>query len=69
MPATSLQTAERPASPAGVALKVEILVIGAGIALSVVSLLAYGLTQDPRELPNALPGHPAPAFTALPAPR
>jgi cytochrome c biogenesis protein CcmG, thiol:disulfide interchange protein DsbE len=38
-------------------------VIGAGIALAVVSLLAYGLTQDPRELPNALPGNHAPAFT------
>ncbi|MEX2282735.1 MAG: redoxin domain-containing protein [Gemmatimonadota bacterium] len=39
--------------------------IGAAIAIPVVTLLAYGLTQDPRELPNMMPGKPAPEF-ALP---
>lgn len=37
--------------------------VGATIALAMVSLLAYGLTQDPRELPNALPGRRAPNFS------
>jgi cytochrome c biogenesis protein CcmG, thiol:disulfide interchange protein DsbE len=36
--------------------------IGALIAVPVVSLLAYGLTQDPRELPNMMPGKEAPSF-------
>ena len=39
--------------------------LGAVIGLAVVAVLGYGLTQDPRELPNTLPGSMAPAF-ALP---
>ena len=39
--------------------------IGAGIALPIIALLAYGMTVDPNELPSTLPGRPAPEF-ALP---
>lgn len=38
---------------------------GAGVALtsiSMVALLAFGLTRDPREIPSPLPGRPAPGF-------
>jgi cytochrome c biogenesis protein CcmG, thiol:disulfide interchange protein DsbE len=38
-------------------------VLGALVAVPVVWLLAYGLTQDPRELPNTMPGKEAPDFT------
>lgn len=37
-------------------------VIGAGIALPIIALLAYGMTVDPKELPSVLPGKPAPDF-------
>ena len=37
-------------------------IIGAAIALPMVSLLGYGLTRDPRKLPNTLPGKQAPDF-------
>ncbi len=36
--------------------------IGAAVAIPVVTLLAYGLTQDPTELPNTMPGKTAPDF-------
>jgi cytochrome c biogenesis protein CcmG/thiol:disulfide interchange protein DsbE len=36
--------------------------IGAGIALPIIALLAYGMTVDPKELPSTLPGRPAPEF-------
>ena len=39
--------------------------LGGLIAVAIVALLAYGLTQDPRAMPNALPGSVAPDF-ALP---
>jgi cytochrome c biogenesis protein CcmG/thiol:disulfide interchange protein DsbE len=35
------------------------------VALPIVALLAYGLTQDPKEIPSPLPGKSAPVF-ALP---
>jgi len=35
---------------------------GIGVALPIIALLGYGLTLDPRSLPNALPGSPAPEF-------
>jgi cytochrome c biogenesis protein CcmG/thiol:disulfide interchange protein DsbE len=37
--------------------------IGAVAALSMVALLAFGLTQDPRAIASPLPGQPAPPFT------
>lgn len=37
--------------------------IGAFIAIPVIALLGYGLTRDPRLLPNTLPGSVAPEFT------
>jgi cytochrome c biogenesis protein CcmG, thiol:disulfide interchange protein DsbE len=36
--------------------------IAASIAIPVVALFGYGLTQDPREIPSPLPGHTAPQF-------
>ena len=36
--------------------------IGAGIALPIIALLAYGMTVDPKELPSVLPGKAAPEF-------
>jgi cytochrome c biogenesis protein CcmG/thiol:disulfide interchange protein DsbE len=36
---------------------------GVGIAVPVIALLAYGLTQDPKEIPSPLPGKPAPDFS------
>jgi|SRR5690606_9178430 len=36
--------------------------IGIGIALPIIALLAYGMTTDPRALPTTLPGRPAPDF-------
>jgi len=36
--------------------------IGAGIALPLVALLGYGLTQDPKEIKSPLPGRAAPDF-------
>lgn len=36
--------------------------IGIGIALPIIALLAYGMTVDPNELPSTLPGRPAPEF-------
>lgn len=36
--------------------------IGLALAIPVVALLAYGLTQDPKYIPSPLPGKPAPAF-------
>ena len=38
-------------------------VVGAGIALPLVALLAYGLTQDPKAVKSPLPGLDAPNFT------
>jgi cytochrome c biogenesis protein CcmG, thiol:disulfide interchange protein DsbE len=37
-------------------------VIGAGISLPIIALLAYGMTVDPKELPSTMPGRPAPDF-------
>src|SRR5262245_39871503 len=37
-------------------------VVGAGIALPLVALLAYGLTQDPKAVKSPLPGKEAPNF-------
>jgi cytochrome c biogenesis protein CcmG/thiol:disulfide interchange protein DsbE len=39
--------------------------IGSLIALPLIALLGYGLTQDPKEIPSPLPGKAAPQF-ALP---
>lgn len=36
--------------------------IGAGIALPIIGLLAYGMTVDPKELPSTMPGRQAPEF-------
>jgi cytochrome c biogenesis protein CcmG/thiol:disulfide interchange protein DsbE len=36
--------------------------IGLAVSLPLVALLAYGMTQDPAEIPSPLPGKPAPAF-------
>lgn len=37
-------------------------VLGAGISLPIIALLAYGMTVDPNELPSTMPGRPAPDF-------
>jgi len=37
--------------------------IGLSIALPVAALLAYGMTQDPSEIPSPLPGREAPPFS------
>lgn len=37
-------------------------VIGAGISLPIIALLAYGMTVDPKELPSTMPGRAAPEF-------
>lgn len=37
--------------------------IGIGTAVPIILLLAFGLTLDPRQLPNALPGNVAPKFS------
>src|SRR5207253_6705661 len=36
--------------------------IGVGVAIPVIALLAYGLTTDPREIASPLPGKVAPSF-------
>ena len=36
--------------------------IAASLTIPIVALFAYGLTQDPREIPSPLPGHAAPDF-------
>ncbi len=36
--------------------------IGVGIALPILALLAFGMTQDPSVIPSPLPGKPAPDF-------
>lgn len=36
--------------------------IGAGMALPIIALLAYGMTVDPTELPSTMPGRQAPEF-------
>lgn len=36
--------------------------IGIGVAVPIILLLGFGLTRDPRQLPNALPGSTAPNF-------
>jgi len=36
--------------------------VGIGTAVPVILLLGFGLTRDPRALPNTLPGSPAPSF-------
>jgi len=36
--------------------------IGVGIGLPLVALLAYGMTVDPKDIPSPLPGRPAPDF-------
>jgi len=36
--------------------------IGLGTAVPIILLLGFGLTRDPRQLPNALPGSAAPSF-------
>jgi cytochrome c biogenesis protein CcmG, thiol:disulfide interchange protein DsbE len=38
-------------------------IIGASIALPIVALLTYGMTQDPKYIASPLPGKPAPLFT------
>ncbi len=37
--------------------------MGAGGALVITALLAYGMTKDPGEIPSPLPGKAAPAFS------
>jgi cytochrome c biogenesis protein CcmG, thiol:disulfide interchange protein DsbE len=37
-------------------------VMGAGVSLPIIALLAYGMTIDPKALPSTLPGRPAPEF-------
>jgi cytochrome c biogenesis protein CcmG, thiol:disulfide interchange protein DsbE len=39
--------------------------VGLGVSVPIIALLAYGLTLDPRTIPSTLPGRPAPDF-ALP---
>jgi cytochrome c biogenesis protein CcmG/thiol:disulfide interchange protein DsbE len=39
--------------------------VGAGVALPIIALLAYGMSVDPKDRPSTLPGRPAPTF-ALP---
>jgi cytochrome c biogenesis protein CcmG/thiol:disulfide interchange protein DsbE len=39
--------------------------MGAAVAMSMVALLAFGLTQDPRAIKSPLPGQPAPPFTLV----
>lgn len=36
--------------------------VAASVAIPIIALFAYGLTQDPREIPSPLPGHTAPSF-------
>ncbi|MBR9991165.1 MAG: redoxin domain-containing protein [Gemmatimonadetes bacterium] len=36
--------------------------IGIGVALPIIALLAYGMTVDPNELPSTMPGRDAPEF-------
>jgi cytochrome c biogenesis protein CcmG/thiol:disulfide interchange protein DsbE len=36
--------------------------LGVGIAIPIIALLAFGLTRDARLIPTALPGSPAPDF-------
>lgn len=36
--------------------------IAASLTIPVIALFAYGLRQDPREIPSPLPGNPAPPF-------
>lgn len=36
--------------------------IGAGIAVAIIALLAYGMTRDPNEIISPLPGREAPSF-------
>lgn len=36
--------------------------IGLGISVPVIALLAYGMTKDPNEIPSPLPGRDAPVF-------
>ena len=36
---------------------------GLMIAVPIIGILAFGMTRDPRALPNALPGNDAPQFT------
>lgn len=36
--------------------------VGLAISVPVVALLAFGMTQDPNEIPSPLPGRPAPVF-------
>ena len=38
-------------------------VIGLAIAVPIIGLLAYGMTQDPKAIASPLPGKPAPVFT------
>jgi cytochrome c biogenesis protein CcmG/thiol:disulfide interchange protein DsbE len=40
-------------------------VFGAALAIPIVALLAYGLTQDPRLIKSPLPGQPAPPFALV----
>ena len=44
-------------------MNVRRALIGAGIALPIVALLAYGMTQDPKYVASPLPGKEAPVFT------
>lgn len=37
--------------------------LAASLTIPVIALFAYGLTQDPREIPSPLPGHSAPPFS------
>lgn len=37
--------------------------LAASLTIPVIALFAYGLRQDPREIPSPLPGHPAPPFS------
>jgi cytochrome c biogenesis protein CcmG/thiol:disulfide interchange protein DsbE len=37
--------------------------VGIGVGAPVVALLAWGLTQDPREVPSTMPGQAAPPFS------
>jgi cytochrome c biogenesis protein CcmG, thiol:disulfide interchange protein DsbE len=39
--------------------------IGIGVALPIIGLLAYGMTLDPSQLPSTMPGREAPEFALL----
>jgi cytochrome c biogenesis protein CcmG/thiol:disulfide interchange protein DsbE len=60
------ERAERTAPPRGIARRVIVAVVPLVVAVALGAVLWEGLYLNPREIPSALIGKPAPAFT-LPA--